>query len=86
MKLRVAKKVIAKYTIGLHNEFKGRPGHTYIGLWAVGPLDHISYDCSLSSRINFNKAMKTYNRWRRKRKWRVFQGFENPYDIIWTQF
>ena len=86
MKLRVAKKVIAKYTIGLHTENKGRPGHVYIGLWAVGPLNHIRYDRSLCGRINFHKAMRILNKWLRKRKRNEFRGFANPFDFIWIQF
>lgn len=85
MKLRIAKKVITRYTIGLHNVNKGLRGHVYVGISGSGPIAHLNYDRCLSGRINFRKALKIYNRWLRNKK-RVWRGIEDLFGLPWIQF
>lgn len=69
MKLRTAKKVLARYTHGIFNEWEYGDGLYYIGRWVEDKSGRRYYDktcyCDqrLLGRINFVKAQRIYNRW-----------------------
>lgn len=69
MKLRTAKKVLARYTRGIWNEWDYGDGLYYIGRWVRGKNGKQYYDkvyyCNerLIGRINFVKAQRIFNRW-----------------------
>lgn len=72
MKLRIAKKVLAKHTHGIFNEWEYGDGLYYIGRWINDESGKRYYDktyyCDqrLLGRIDFVKAQQRYNKWLRR--------------------
>lgn len=79
MRLRVAKKVLSRYTNGIFNEWEYGDGLYYIGRWVKGSNGERYYDSTyycderLLGRINFVKAQKVYNRWLRRGRRRMWR-------------
>lgn len=77
MKLRIAKKVLGKYTIGIWNECDYGDGLYYIGKWCKDNDGHKYYNPTYSvtekrliGRINFIKALRYFNHHYYRGLWR----------------